>query len=148
MKIHPDFSDFIIALNKHNVEYVLVGAFALAYLGFPRYTGDLDIWIRPTQENASALVHAINSFGLKSLSLTEKDILSGNVIQLGYPPVRIDLLTTLDGLTPDEIWDNRQEAIFEKSKIHYLGKTAFLKNKRAIGRHKDIADLETLGETE
>lgn len=148
MKIHPDFSDFIAALNLNKVEYVLVGAFALAYLGFPRYTGDLDIWIRPSSSNAQALIRALTNFGLKSLLLTEQDILSGDIIQLGYPPVRIDLLTMLDGLTTDEIWASRQKGTFGKDTIHYLGREAFLKNKRAIGRHKDIADLETLGESE
>ncbi len=148
MKIHPDFSDFIAALNQNKVEYVLVGAFALAYLGFPRFTGDLDIWIKPSSSNAQALINALASFGLQSLALTEQDILSEDVIQLGYPPVRIDILTTLDGLTADEIWASRQTGTFGKDTIYYLGREAFLKNKRAIGRHKDIADLETLGETE
>lgn len=147
MKIHPDFTDFIEALKKNEVEFVMVGAFDLAFLGYPRYTGDMDIWIKPTMQNAQALIKSIEHFGFKSLSLTEKDILSGNVIQLGYPPVRIDLLTILDGLTSDEIWASRQEGRFGKYTIFYLGKDAFIKNKRTIGRHKDLADIEALGES-
>lgn len=146
MNIHSDFLDFIIALNRHQVDYVIVGAFDLAFLGHPRYTGDLDIWIKPSSSNAQALLRAIADFGLQSLSVTEHDILSGNVIQFGYPPVRIDLLTLLDGLTSDEIWSSRIQGSFGKQTVNYLGKDAFIKNKRAIGRHKDLADLEAIGE--
>ena len=147
MKIHPDFSDFISALKKNCVEFVMVGAFDLAFLGCPRYTGDMDIWVRPTSQNAQALLHALENFGLKSLGLKEEDILSQNIIQLGYPPVRIDIITVLDGLTDDEIWSSRQEGMFGKHSIFYLGKEAFVKNKRAVGRHKDLADIEALGES-
>ncbi len=146
MKIHTDFSDFIAALNRHRVEFVIVGAFDLAFLGSPRYTGDMDFWIRPTVVNARALLLAIADFGLKSLSLTEEDILSGKIIQLGYPPVRIDLLTLLDGLSADDIWASRQEGPLGTHKVNYMGRAAFVKNKRAAGRPKDLADLETLGE--
>jgi hypothetical protein len=146
VKIHPDFSDFISALNKNQVDFVMVGAFDLAFHGFPRYTGDMDIWIRPSKSNAAACIQAIKDFGLQSIALTEDDILSEHVIQLGYPPVRIDLITVLDGLTVDEIWSSRQEGEFGKHTIFYLSKEAFIKNKRAIGRHKDLADLEALDE--
>lgn len=146
MNIHPDFSDFISALNQNAVEYVIVGAYDLAFLGYPRYTGDIDIWINPSTVNAKALIMAIGDFGMKSLSLTEQDILSGNIIQLGYPPVRIDMLTILDGLTADEIWASRQQGSFGKLLVFYLGRAAFIKNKRATGRLKDLADLEAIGE--
>lgn len=146
MNIHPDFSDFISALNQNAVEYVIVGAYDLAFLGYPRYTGDIDIWINPTIDNARALIKAIGDFGMKSLSLTEQDILSGNIIQLGYPPVRIDMLTILDGLSADEIWASRQHGSFGQQSVFYLGRAAFIKNKRATGRHKDLADLEAIGE--
>lgn len=146
MNIHPDFSDFISALNQNAVEYVIVGAYDLAFLGYPRYTGDIDIWINPSTVNAKALIKAISDFGMRSLALTEQDILSGNIIQLGYPPVRIDILTILDGLTADEIWASRQQGSFGKFLVFYLGRAAFIKNKRATGRLKDLADLEAIGE--
>ncbi len=146
MKIHSDFSDFILSLSRNQVEFVMVGAFNLAFLGFPRFTGDMDIWIKPTSSNALALIKAIEDFGMKSLGLKEEDILSGNVIQLGYAPIRIDLITVLDGLTADEIWANREEGAFGKHTIFYLSKSAFIKNKRATGRHKDLADVEALDE--
>jgi hypothetical protein len=146
VNIHPDFSDFISALNQNAVEYVIVGAYDLAFLGYPRYTGDIDIWINPSAANAKALIKAVCDFGMKSLSLTEQDIISGNIIQIGYPPVRIDLLTILDGLTADEIWASRQQGSFGKLPVFYLGRAAFIKNKRATGRLKDLADLEAIGE--
>jgi hypothetical protein len=146
LKIHPDFSRFIAALDRNQVENVIVGAFAVAFWGYPRYTGDIDIWIRPTAANAQALLRAMADFGLKPLSLTEQDILSGNVIQLGYPPVRIDLLTVLDGLTAKEIWSSRREGPFGGHTVYYLGKAAFIKNKRAAGRKKDLVDLDLFGE--
>ena len=146
MKIHPDFSDFIAALNSRRVEFVIVGAFDLAFLGSPRYTGDMDVWIRPTAENARALLLAIEDFGFKSLSVTGEDVLSGKIIQLGHPPVRIDLLTLLDGLTADEIWSSRQQGPLGSHAVNYMGRAAFVKNKRAAGRQKDLADLEALGE--
>lgn len=146
MNVNSDFSDFIATLNRNHVENVIVGAFALAFLGCPRATGDIDIWVRPTDTNAQSLLRAIEDFGFKSLALTQQDILSGKIIQLGYPPVRIDLLTVLDGLTVDEIWSSRQEGPFGGHAVYYLGKAAFIKNKRATGRQKDLADLEALGE--
>lgn len=146
MNIHPDFEDFIVSLNRSQVEFVIVGAYALAFWGAPRYTGDVDVWIRPTSDNAKALLRAIAEFGFKSLVLSEQDILSGNIIQMGYPPMRIDLLTVLDGLSADDIWSSRQEGPFGGQTVFYIGKTAFVKNKRAAGRPKDLADLAALDE--
>jgi len=122
----------------------MVGAFNLAFLGHPRYTSDMDIWVRPFTANARALIRAIEDFGLKNPSLTEEDVLSGHIIQLGYPPVRIDLLTILDGLSAEEIWTSRQKGPFGKFSVFFLGKSAFIKNKHATGRCKDLADIEAL----
>jgi hypothetical protein len=146
VKIHPDFRDFILALNSNKVEYVIVGSFALAFHGHPRATGDIDIWIRPTSLNAQAALKALKDFGFENIDLKEDDILSGKIIQLGYPPVRIDIITALDGLTSDELWDSRQLGKFGNLEVVYIGRGAFIKNKRALGRHKDLADLEMLGE--
>ncbi|MCX5834580.1 MAG: hypothetical protein NTV99_08755 [Deltaproteobacteria bacterium] len=146
MKIHTDFREFIRILNKNDVEYVIVGAFALAFHGYPRATGDMDVWIRPLESNAVRLLMALSDFGFKDLKLKQKDILSGKIIQLGYPPVRIDLVTVLDGLNSDDIWDTRVSGKFGDVSVSYIGRAAFIKNKRALGRHKDLADLELLGE--
>ena len=146
MKIHPDFRDFVEALGKNGVEFIVVGSFALAFHGYPRATGDIDIWIRPTQENADALLRALNDFGFGGLSISMEDILSGKIIQMGYPPVRIDLITKLDGLTAEEIWQSRERGKFGPYDVFYLGRKAYIRNKRASGRHKDLADLDLLGE--
>ena len=146
MKIHPDFNDFVAALNKNNVEYVIVGSFALAFHGCPRATGGIDFWIHPTPSNAGNLLKALRDFGFGKLDVSEDDVLSGNIIQLGYPPVRIDLISVLAGLTPEEIWESRQTGKFGDHDAQYIGKESYIKNKRAMGRHKDLADLERLGE--
>jgi hypothetical protein len=146
VKIHPDFHDFIQSLNNNKVEYVIVGSFALAFHGHPRATGDIDIWIHPTPANAQAALRALKDFGFADIDLNEDDIVSGKIIQLGYPPVRIDIITVLDGLKSNEIWDSRQLGKFGDLEVSYIGRNAFIKNKRALGRHKDLSDLELLGE--
>jgi hypothetical protein len=146
VKVHTDFNDFVAALNNNKVEYVIVGSFALAYHGYPRATGDMDFWIRPTSLNVKALLKALYDFGFGESEISEADIISGNIIQLGYPPVRIDLITILDGLSQEEIWESREKDKFGDHDVCYLGREAFIRNKRALGRHKDLADLELLGE--
>ena len=146
MKIHPDFSDFVAALNNNKVEYLIVGSFALAFHGYPRATGDIDFWVRATPINLKALFTALSHFGFREIQISEDDLMSGKIIQLGYPPVRIDLIATLDGLTDEDIWESRIKGKFGEHEVYYIGRDAFVKNKRALGRHKDLADLELLGE--
>jgi hypothetical protein len=146
MKVHRDFKDFISLMNANGVEYVIVGSFALSFHGHPRATGDMDVWIRRSPENASRILKALDEFGFGSLGVTGDDLLEDKVIQLGQPPVRIDLMTELDGLTPDEIWAGRIAGRFGDMSVFYLGREAFVRNKRSLGRHKDLADLEALGE--
>lgn len=146
MKIHPDFDDFVAALNKNHVEYVIVGSFALAFHGCPRATGDIDFWIRPVFSNANKLLKALQDFGFDKLDISEDDILSGNIIQLGFPPVRIDLISRLTGLTAEEVWKGRKKGKFGERDVFYLNRREYIKNKRSVGRHKDLADLELLGE--
>jgi hypothetical protein len=146
LKLHPDFSDFVAALNGNHVEYVIVGSFALAFHGSPRATGDIDFWIQPTTSNAKALIKALGDFGFGGLDITEEDIVSGKIIQLGFPPVRIDLIAIVDGLEPKEIWATKEKGKLGPHDVFYLGKEAFIKNKRTMRRHKDLADLELLGE--
>ena len=146
MKVHPDFADFVSELNKKKVEYAIVGAYALAYHGHPRATGDIDFWIRPNRGNAVLLLVALKAFGFGTLDISADDILSGKIIQLGFPPVRIDLITKLDGLNDDEILKSKTQGQLGDQTVWYLGREAFVKNKRSAGRHKDLADLELLGE--
>ena len=146
MNIHPDFNEFVAVLNKNKVEYVIVGSFALAFHGYPRATGDIDFWIRPRPVYIKALFRALGEFGFQKLEISEEDLMSGKIIQLGYPPVRIDLITVLDGLKEEDIWKTRAKGKFGNHAVSYLGREAFVKNKRALGRYKDLADLELLGE--
>ena len=146
MRLHPDFSDFVAALNDNKVEYVIVGSFALAFHGSPRATGDIDFWVRPTTSNAKGLIKAFADFGFGELAVTEEDVVSGKIIQLGFPPVRIDIITIVDGLTPEEIWETKEKGKLGPHDVFYLGRGAFIKNKRTMRRHKDLADLELLGE--
>lgn len=146
MKVHSDFLDFFKALNKNHVDYVIVGAYAMAFHGVPRATGDIDVWIRPTYANGLALLSALKDFGFGSADISVEDILSGKIVQLGFPPVRIDLISDMDGLNADEIWASREPGRFGSEAVFYIGKEAFVKNKKASGRYRDLADLELLGE--
>jgi hypothetical protein len=146
MKVHRDFKDFISLMHANGVEYVIVGSFALSFHGHPRATGDMDIWVRKSPENASKILKVLDEFGFGSLGVAADDLLEDKVIQLGQPPVRIDLMTELDGLTSDEVWAGRVAGRFGDMPVFYLGRDAFIRNKRSLGRHKDLADLEALGE--
>lgn len=142
--LNKDYSDFITALQHNDVRFVIIGAYALSFYGEPRMTGDIDFWIYPDKDNAERLLRALSAFGFASASLSAADILSGNVIQLGVPPVRIDLLTELSGVTTDEIWDQRIRGNLDTFAVDYIGKDTLIKNKRTIGRHKDLADIEAI----
>lgn len=146
MSAHPDFEDFVQVLNERRVDYVMVGAYALAFHGHPRATGDLDVWVRPEPGNIRGVLSALRDFGVDQSDLGEGDFRRGNIIQVGRPPVRIDLLTRIRGLDDEEVWGTREPGIFGRQQVYFLGRQAFIKNKRAKGRHKDLADLELLGE--
>jgi hypothetical protein len=140
-----DFKEFVGLLNKHEVEYLVVGGYALGIHGYPRYTGDLDVWVNPTIENARKMVNVMDEFGFSSMGLTEKDFSkNGNVIQMGYPPFRIDVLTKPDGVTFDECYQNKILVDYQGLQIAVIGFEDFKKNKKASGRPKDIQDLDNL----
>jgi hypothetical protein len=147
MEAQQDFRELLELFNRHAVEYVVVGAHALAFHGVPRYTGDLDIFIRPTAENAAKVMRALRDFGFGSVGLSEEEFrLPDRVVQLGYPPVRIDLLTAISGVSWEEVSSNMAGGDYGDVPVHYLGREELVKNKRVIGRKKDLADLEALGE--
>ncbi|MDB5120865.1 MAG: nucleotidyltransferase family protein [Sphingobacteriales bacterium] len=148
MIFEPDFIDFIDLLNKHQVEYMVVGAHALAFHGRPRHTGDLDIWIRPSVENASKLVDTINDFGFGSLGLKVEDFIKENyVTQLGYPPLRIDILNSISGVFFEEAYVHRINGEIEGMPISFISVQDFIENKKASGRTKDLSDLELLNKS-
>jgi predicted nucleotidyltransferase len=132
-------------LQKNSAEYLIVGGYAVGVHGHPRFTGDLDIWLNPTPENAKRILLTVNEFGFSSFKLTESDFIKvGNVIQLGYPPLRIDLLTSIDGVTFQECFANRKEVEMEGVIVNFIGYWDLLKNKKESGRPKDIDDIEHL----
>ena len=149
MKLHKDSREFIALLNSHRVDYVIVGAFALAFHGRPRHTGDLDILVRSSSENAARIEKALEAFGFGSAGLAAADFLVPNqIVQLGRPPHRIDLLTSLSGVEFAEIWESRIESDFDGLPVAFIGLDPFVKNKRATNRARDRADLEALGITD
>jgi hypothetical protein len=129
--------------NGRRIEYIIVGAYALAYHGAPRFTGDIDIYIRPTPANAARIIEALNAFGFGSLGLKAGDFRKpGRVVQLGVPPIRIDLITSLTGVS----WEQAVAGRYGDVDVRYFGRDPYVRNKRALGRKKDLADLDALGE--
>ena len=147
MKIQEDFKELLELFNKHKVEYVIVGAYALAFYGCPRYTGDLDLLVKPDPDNAKKIIEAIKEFGFESLNLGIKDFSSPEkVIQLGVPPIRIDLITSLTGLTWEQVASHKVKGEYGDIPVYFIGKTEFIINKKSLGRHKDLADIESITE--
>ena len=147
MAIQQDFKELLELLNAHAVEYVIVGAHALAFHGIPRYTGDIDIYVRPDPENARCITAALDEFGFCSVGLSQTDFIKpGKVIQLGRAPVRVDFVTSLSGLSWEEVFTHKAAGHFADVPVAYLGREQLVMNKRACGRMKDLADLEALGE--
>lgn len=147
MEIQQDFKELLESFNAHEVEYVIVGAYALAFHGVPRYTGDIDILVRPSSDNAGRVLSALGDFGFGSLGLKRSDFQKpDNVVQLGVPPVRIDILTSLTGVTWQKADKGRVEGSYGGITVYFLGREQYIANKRALGRKKDLADLEALGE--
>ena len=140
-----DFKEFVELLVKHKAEYLIVGGYAVGVHGYPRYTGDLDIWLNITKENAMRILQAVNEFGFGSFNLTVEDLmLEGNVIQMGYPPLRIDLLNHIDGVSFNECYANRKVIEIDKLAVNFISYADLLKNKRASNRPQDAADLDNL----
>jgi hypothetical protein len=145
MAVPKDLREFIESLNSHGVEFVVVGAHALAFHGHPRYTGDLDLLVRPTLENAARLEQALIAFSFSSLGLAAADFLEpGRVVQLGIAPNRIDLLTSITAVTFEEAWDQRVPGELSSVPVAFLSRQTLVKNKRATGRTQDAADVEAL----
>ena len=149
MPFPEDWRAFIESLNSNEVEYLIVGAVAVVHHGFPRYTGDLSVLVRNSTDNAQRLEPTLAEFGFAALGLKAADFEdSYRVIQLGVPPNRIDLLTSLTGVSFDEAWASRVEAVVEKTSVNFIGRDALILNKRMTGRAQDKADLQALGVSE
>ncbi len=145
--LSKDFKEFAELLHSNGVEYLIVGGYALAAYGHPRYTGDLDFWIGCGADNAARVLAALEQFGFGSLGVTQADLTTPErVIQLGYPPRRIDLLTSIDGVEFGACYARKVDVDVDGMRLHFIALEDFKRNKRAVGRHQDLADLESLGD--
>lgn len=143
--LNKDFREFIVSLNSNNVRYLVLGGYAIAFHGHPRYTKDLDIWLELSEENAANVMQALDDFGFSGLGISDEDLLtSGMVVQLGYPPNRIDLINSPDGVDFNECYPARTEIDIDGLTIPVIDLENLKKNKKASGRLQDLADLEKL----
>ena len=145
MALSRDFKEFIEFLNQNEVRYLVVGGYAVSFHGYPRYTKDLDIWIQVSADNADRVVRAITDFGFASLGLKQEDFLQpGVIVQIGYPPLRIDLLTQPSGVDFASCYANKLAIDLDGLKVDVIGLEDLKTNKRASGRTQDMLDLENL----
>jgi hypothetical protein len=150
-QLNEDFKDLLRSLCAEGVEFLIVGAYALAYHGLPRATGDIDIWVRPTPDNAARVHRALAEFGapLSHSGVTEADWTADDMVyQIGVPPRRVDILTGISGVSFDAAWGGRASADLEGRAVHFIGREALILNKRSTGRLKDLADVESLEQRE
>jgi len=147
MEVQKDFKEFLELLNSHKVEYLVVGGYALAFHGVPRFTGDIDIFVIADKENAERILRVLEEFGFGDLDINGDDFVQeGKVVQLGVAPVRIDIITSLSGLSWQEANLQKVDGKYGDVSVCFIGREEFIKNKRAIGRKRDIVDIEALGE--
>lgn len=147
MQLSRDFKEFIESLNANRVRYLVVGGYAMAAHGHPRYTKDLDVWIEVASDNADRIVQALTDFGFGQLALKATDFLDeGAVIQLGYPPHRIDLLTAATGVRFSDCYARKIRLPIEGIEADFIDIEGLLENKKATGRMQDLADVEALGQ--
>jgi hypothetical protein len=143
--VNRDFRDLLSAFNAHGVEFIVVGAHALAAHGHVRATKNLAVWVRPSADNAARTLQALRSFGAPLADLTAKDLAGPGVIfQIGVAPVRIDVVTSITGVELDEAWRERLQTRFAGQPAGVLSKEHLIRNKRATGRAQDLADIERL----
>jgi hypothetical protein len=145
MEIYQDFKELLELLNAQKVEYVIVGAHALAFHGYIRATKDIDLYVRPTAANAERIMAALDAFGFGKVGLEAKDFQEPEqTIQLGYPPIRIDLITSLTGISWDQAAEGRCQGEYGGTPVPFLGRAELIANKKASGRPRDLADVDSL----
>ena len=143
--LNQDFKEFIQSLNNNDVRYLVVGGYAVALHGYPRYTKDIDIWVELNPDNATKIIHALDDFGFGSLELKENDFLEPEmIIQLGYPPNRIDIILSPAGVDFQTCFSTRVIVEIEGVQVNFIDLENLRKNKAATGRKQDLADLENL----
>lgn len=145
MQLNRDFRELLACFARHEVRYLVVGGWALAAHGVPRLTKDLDVWVWADQRNAESVVRALEEFGFADLGLTVDDFTAPDVVvQLGYPPNRVDLLTTPSGVEFDACWDERLDIDLDGLRVPFIGIEGLKANKRATGRAQDLVDVRSL----
>jgi hypothetical protein len=144
-KVEKDYEELLRLFNKNKVRYCIVGAYALAFYARPRYTKDMDILVEPAIENAARIIRSLQEFGFKSSALTEKDFSQQNrIIQLGYEPLRVDILTSIEGCSFKEVWRNKITFRYGRQKAFFIGIGELIKNKKSSNRKQDKVDLDIL----
>ncbi len=145
IQLPSDFKEFLKLLNAHQIEYLLVGGYAVSFHGYPRTTLDMDIWIAIQRENAVKMVDALREFGFESAQLTVDLFLKRDqIIRMGNPPVRIEIMTTISGVNFDECYSERITEVIDGVKVEIINLEHLKLNKQAAGRYKDLDDLENL----
>ncbi len=145
INLPPDFKEFLRLFNKHHVEYLLIGGYAVAYHGYPRATADMDVWIAPDLHTEEKVAAAVKEFGFDIPELSPQLFLKeGQIIRMGVSPVRIDIATTISGVRFDECYKARVTALLDEVEVNLIGLSHLKINKKAVGRHKDLDDLENL----
>lgn len=148
-KVEEDFEELLRLLNKHRVRYCIVGAFAVGYHAIPRYTKDLDILVEPTTENANRILEALCEFGFGSLDLGADDLSKeGRVVQLGFEPVRVGLITSIKGGKFGKLWERREKGKLGGVSVNFISLSDLIKNKSVTGRKKDEPDVDILKQAE
>lgn len=143
--MNPDFKELLLAFNAQNVEYLIVGAHALAAHGHVRATKDLDLWIRPDKTNAQRVLHALSAFGAPTDDLTVEDLTKKETIfQIGLPPLRIDILTDIDGVEFANAWPARLQTVFGGVPAFVISRQHLIANKKTTARLQDLADVQQL----
>ena len=145
MEIPEDFKELLRSLNSNKVDYLIVGGYALGHHGVPRYTGDLDLFVAANRHNAVALLRSFDEFGFGSLDLKSNDFTEpGNIIQIGYPPIRVDFLTQITGVEWEEAWKSRVETKLGGVPVQVISREHLIQNKKATGRPVDLGDVDRL----
>lgn len=145
MKVEKDFEELLKLFNRYKVKYCIIGAFAVGFYGYPRYTKDIDIFVGPSLKNGQRIIKALAAFGFGSLKLTPEDFSKEeNIIQLGYEPVRVDLVTSVKGTDFNQVWEHRRAGKYGEQKVFYIGLQELIKNKKTANRQQDRLDLKLL----
>lgn len=145
MRVERDFEELLGLFNKQHVKYCIVGAFAVGFYGYPRYTKDMDILVEPSLTNGLKITKALREFGFGSLDLNPQDFLrEGAIVQLGYEPVRVDIINSIKGVSFKQIWANKTTGRYGKQKVFFIGLRGLIKSKKMTARKQDLVDLELL----